>query len=197
MKELNQNSDTTLMLLLKQGNKEAFDILYNRYSGRIYGNILKLIKDKEIAQELLQDVFVKLWEKRESITIHSSFSAYLFVASKYRVYNFIRSLSAEQQVQAYLSFTQTDIYQHVEEDLIAKETEQAIQYIIELLPPKRRDVYKLSKIENKSYDEISQLLGISVSTINDHIVKANRFIKEYLNKSNYLSLLLLSYFFNS
>lgn len=187
--------ENALLLLLKQSDEQAFEELYQQYSGRIYGNILKLIKNKESAQELLQEVFMKLWERRADIDIKTSFAGYLFSTSRHMVYNFIRRLSVEQQAAAYLSITHSELYLHVEEDIALKETESALQEAIENLPPRRREIYKLCKLEEKSYEEVSILLGISTSTINDHMVKANRFIKEQLGQSELLAIALLASFF--
>ncbi|MNN56349.1 putative RNA polymerase sigma factor FecI [compost metagenome] len=148
-----------------------------------------MVKSEQDAAELLQEVFIKVWDKRELIDPEQSFRSYLFQIAKYTVYNFIRKNNLEKQIQAYLSRHNTQLYSHVEEQLDEKQDEQWLSQTIEQLPPQRRLIYKLCKIEGKSYAEVSTLLRISTSTINDHIVKATKYIKErhgVLDKSTLL-----------
>ncbi|WP_418360962.1 RNA polymerase sigma factor [Sphingobacterium detergens] len=177
------------LLTLRSGCQTAFRQIYTLYSGRIYLNIRKMVKSEQDAAELLQEVFIKVWDKRELIDPEQSFRSYLFQIAKYTVYNFIRKNNLEKQIQAYLSRHNTQLYSHVEEQLDEKQDEQWLSQTIEQLPPQRRLIYKLCKIEGKSYAEVSTLLRISTSTINDHIVKATKYIKErhgVLDKSTLL-----------
>ncbi|MCS4228844.1 MULTISPECIES: RNA polymerase sigma factor [Sphingobacterium] len=177
------------LLALRSGCQTAFRQIYTLYSGRIYLNIRKMVKSEQDAAELLQEVFIKVWDKRELIDPEQSFRSYLFQIAKYTVYNFIRKNNLEKQIQAYLSQHNTQLYSHVEEQLDEKQDEQWLSQTIEQLPPQRRLIYKLCKIEGKSYAEVSTLLRISTSTINDHIVKATKYIKErhgVLDKSTLL-----------
>lgn len=174
---------------LRLGSQTAFRQIYSLYSGRIYLNIRKMVKSEQDAAELLQEVFIKVWDKRELIDTEQSFRSYLFQIAKYTVYNFIRKNNLEKQIQAYLSLHNTQLYTHVEEQLNEKQDEQWLSQTIEQLPPQRRLIYRLCKIEGKSYAEVSTLLRISTSTINDHIVKATKYIKErhgVLDKSTLL-----------
>lgn len=183
--------DGILLQRLREGDRQAFSILYERYSGRIYGNILRLVKEKEPAQELLQDVFMKLWEKRETITIETSFTAYLFAISKHLVLNMFRRISIEHQAAARLRAVHSELYQHVEEHVEYKEAQKALQQAIDNLPARRREIYLLVKTEGNSYEQVSNLLGISRATVNDHVVKANRHVYGHLSRSGLISIALM------
>lgn len=181
--------EEAVLISLRSGCKQAFQLIYKKYSGRIYLNIRKMVKSEQDAAELLQEVFIKVWDKRELIDPDQSFRSYLFQIAKYTVYNFIRRNNIEKQVQAYLSLHSTVLYSHVEEQLYEKQYQQWLSVTIDQLPPQRRLIYKLCKIEGKTYAEVSNLLNISTSTINDHIVKATKYIKEkhgILDKSTWL-----------
>ena len=183
-----------LFLLLKKGDEDAFQKLYEIYSPIIYGNLIKLTKDREFAQDLLHDIFMTLWDKRESIEIHTSFKSYLFMTAKNLVYNSMRKVAIIQRAENHLKTSHHEHYKHIEEDIYAQETQQILQDAINTLPPKRKEIYKLCKIEKKSYQEISAELNISESTINDHMVKANKHIKEHFEKFKYLYSLIISTF---
>ncbi|HMT75933.1 MAG TPA: RNA polymerase sigma-70 factor, partial [Chitinophagaceae bacterium] len=158
----------------------AFEKIYRMYSGRLYGNLLKLVKNESLAQEILQDVFVKIWENRFSIDANKSFRSYLFKIAENKVYDLFRKAARDRKLQAQITAIATEQYMHIEELLIRKEYGAIIEKAIKLLPPQRQQIFRLCKMEGRSYEEVSKLLGISVSTISDHIVKSGRTLREYL-----------------
>lgn len=172
------STEIQLLIALKSGERVAFEKIYQTYSPRIFLSILKMVKSVDDAQEILQDVFIKVWEKRELIDPEQSFKSYLFQISRFTVYNFIRKVNLDKKLKAYLCLENSELYTHIEENIACKENDQFIMNAIEELPNQRKQIYKLCKIEGKSYAEVSMQLGISSSTINDHIVKATKFLKQ-------------------
>jgi RNA polymerase sigma-70 factor (ECF subfamily) len=122
-----------------------------------------------------------VWENRETLDTELSFSAYLHRIAKNRIIDIYRKSNRDKILEARLTASRSVAYSHVEETVIEKEERELILYAIEQLPTKRKLIYKLCKIEGKSYQEVSELLGISVHTVNDHIKKANSFLKELLS----------------
>ena len=120
-----------------------------------------------------------------------SFRSYLFRIAENKVVDFFRKAARDKKLQATLIQSACEEYCHVEEGFCAKENEQILHDVINLLPTRRRQIFQLIKIEGHSYDEVSQLLSISTSTINDHIVKATKFIGEQLEDSSVIALSLL------
>jgi len=165
---------------LREDDQTAFTQLYHLYSARLYGNLLKLVKSPEAAEELLQDIFILVWEKRHTIEIHTSFRSYLFRIGENKVYDFFRKLRLDKNMYAHVKATASSQYTHIEEALLTQENARLLQAAVETLPPQRRQVFELCKIQGKTYQEASGLLGISVSTINDHIVKATRSIRQFM-----------------
>jgi len=190
--EYARETDRVLLEQIRAGNEHAFAALYERYAGRLYGNLIKLVKDRNVAQELLQDVFLKLWEKRKSIQVESSFAAYLFSITKHMALNFSRRVVLDARVVSVLAAGTPSGYSHIEEGVVAKELELLYDNAVNALPPKRRTVYLLCKHEGKSYEEVSRELGISTSTINDHMVKALRFIEQRLRYSGAVGIMLIA-----
>jgi RNA polymerase sigma-70 factor (family 1) len=174
------SDEKELLLQLKDGSPAAFEQLYLRYSRRILGNICKFIHDGETAKEVLQDVFMKVWEKRALINTEQSFRSYLFTISRNLVYDYFRHQKLETKLQHYLSAGLSEAYTHIEEELLYKESNERYIRAVEKLPPQRRTVYTLCKIEGKSYEEVSGMLGITPATISDHLLKANRYIRSEL-----------------
>lgn len=175
-------NEKDLVIRLKDGDTRAFEQIYQLYSSRLLGFLIKLVKSDLYAAELLQDTFIKLWDNRMNIDPNQSFRSYLFRIAENSVYDFFRKAARDKKLQAAIIKSACGKYQHVEENLLTKENEQILQEAINLLPPKRRLVFQLIKIEERSYDEVSTLLNISESTINDHIVKATKTIREDLKQ---------------
>ncbi|HSV11816.1 MAG TPA: RNA polymerase sigma-70 factor [Hanamia sp.] len=190
-------NENDLVTRLNDSDEDAFEQLYQLYSGRLFGYLIKLIKSELFAQELLQDTFIKLWNNREKINTDKSFRSYLFRIAENNVYDFFRKAARDKKLQAAIIKSACRHYQHVEENLLTKENEQILQDAINLLPPKRRQIFQLIKIEERSYDEVSTLLNISVSTINDHIVKATKSIREALKQYHIAELGMIFLFLSS
>lgn len=184
-----------LVALLQKGDKGAFGELYHRYKHKLYYNFRKLVKSESQAEELLQQLFVKIWENRLSLDPDKVFKAYLFRVAENMVYDFFRKASRDKNMGATLMTVATENYSHIEEAIYSKEREALVYRAVASLPPQRRHVFTLCKLEGKTYEEVSVELGISTSTINDHIVKATRSVREYLFLSKEFALLFLLAFF--
>lgn len=191
--EVSKNDELALLLSLKSGDHSAFEMLYYRYSPRLYRHILSMVKVQACAEEILQDVFQKLWERREGIHLEKSFQSYLFTIAKNLVYDFFNQETKNRNLKDLIISLTTQDYYHIEEDFQYKECQEIINQAIDNLPPKRKLIYTLCKIEGKSYDEVSAFLGISASTISDHIVKATKQIQTFCLSKEILPTLLFSF----
>ena len=174
--------ENELTTLLKTGDEAAFTGLYHRYSQPVFAKILKMVNDRDIAKELLQDLFMKIWIQRESVDPDKSFKSYLFTIAVNLVYDHFRKSAKDKQLAQSLLGMAIDYYTHIEEALVSKENMKLIQEAIDQLPKQRRQIYMMSKLDGKSYEEISTELSVSTSTVRDHIVKANKVVKAYLTK---------------
>lgn len=181
MKEsLEPYSDLDLINSLAGGSESAFDLLYHKTSYALYGKIIHIVKDTDSAKEILQNVFLKIWENRKRIDPSRSFKAYLFKIVENEIYNHFRKAAKDRSLVDRLAKNAVEYSAYTEEELIREERFRLLEAAFEKLPPVRRQVYQLAKIEGKSYGEIADILQISTSTVSDHIVKANRFLKHYL-----------------
>ena len=187
MKDLIGASDQELVALLKKGDEPAFIELYNRYKVRIVGNLVKLLRSEDLALEFSQELFMKIWDTRALLDPDKSFRSYIFRISENMVMDFFRKASRDKKLHACLMEIQTELYSHIEEDIIYAQESQLFKDAVALLPPQRRQVFILCKLEGKSYREVSELLGISTSTVSDHLLKANKFLKQQINPRLLLS----------
>ncbi|WP_158798360.1 RNA polymerase sigma factor [Pedobacter sp. L105] len=188
MNHLDTLSEVELLGLLKLGDKRVFDHFYKSYSLPIYRKLLKMTKVDILAEELMQDVFVRLWDKRHLIESGQPFKSYLYTIAQNIVYDFYRKAAREERLQSEVKAFSTELYHHTEEKIFFKETREILDKAINQLPAQQKLVFTLCKMEGKSYEEVSKTLGISTSTINGHIVKATKNIKEYMFNYEHITL---------
>jgi RNA polymerase sigma-70 factor (family 1) len=168
-----------LILQLRQGSEQAFALLYDRYCKQLYRNMVRLVKDEAVAEELLQDLFLKIWEGRDNIDPGKSFKSFLYKVAENLVYGHFRKVAKNNRLMAKIVVSYADFDSNAEEVMIEKENRDLLDKAIAHLPPLRKQVYTLCKLEGKSYEEASSELGISTSTIRNQIVKANKAVKQY------------------
>lgn len=189
---LEDSHQKTLLIRLKKGNEVAFNEIYEAYSKPMYLKILRMVRDNDTADELLQELFIKLWDGREKIDPEKSFQSFMFTVTRNLVYNYFRKVASDNSMIEQLLLRGTAYYLNAEEILLNKEASALLTNAIEQLSPQRKLVFELCKLEGKSYEEVSQILGISVPTVNSHMTKSLQSIKSYLLKHQDTGLLLFS-----
>ncbi|QNF33222.1 RNA polymerase sigma-70 factor [Adhaeribacter swui] len=157
-----------------------FDQVYRKYWSTLFDVAYQRVRSTEKAEEIIQDLFVELWEKREQIIIKESMEAYLFGALKFRVLNALRN---EQVRTAHLQVVRNEAVtttNSLEEEINKKDLEAAYQNQVNRLPEKCRAAFELSRQEQLSFKEIATQLNISVNTVEKHVGKALRALRFHL-----------------
>lgn len=162
---------------MAQGDPAAFHALYEYYSPRIYAKLLKVLRSKELAADILQDLFSIIWQKRAGIDPERSFNAFLFKISDNLVIDLFRKAKRNQELISKLLQAGAEASGNAEDWLFRKENEAWLEKAIQQLPPQRQAVVRLCKLENRSHEEVSKLLNISRATVNNHLVKAIQNLK--------------------
>jgi RNA polymerase sigma factor (sigma-70 family) len=169
-----------ILTRLQQGDARAFEQIYHAYSPRLYGKLLRLLKSVPQTEEILQDVFIKLWNYRASIDTEKSFRAFLSKIAENKVYDFFRNVTRNRKLQAEFIALSTFDYMAFQEFGADDKKTDLLENAISMLPTQRQHVFRLCKMDGKSYKEVSELLGISQSTISDHIVKGTKSVLHQL-----------------
>jgi RNA polymerase sigma-70 factor (ECF subfamily) len=184
--------DTKLRKELSLGSPKAYRILYDKYYDWLCNYIFKLTLDKDLAKDLVQDVFVRLWERKESLIITTSLKSYLFKAC-YREFLMYQRNSKTIAPISFVDQTRIAIVQETYEEKIALKNQKVskLYALIDKLPPKCRQIFVLSKIDKLKYKEIAEDLNISVKTVEAQMSKALHFIRN--NASIVLSLFLIRF----
>lgn len=194
LKTISITSEEDLLQKLRRGDREAFKELYDLYHRRLTLKLVYLLKSEELAQDVLQDIFVKIWEIRETIDPSGNFGGLLYKMAANLSKNVFRKSIYDQLMRS--EFAKNDSYSPFEDLDDASNAKTILNIALDRLTPRQREVYCLHKIEGMSYREISKLLSISDSAINHHIQQANKQLKELLKTDRLLIMLLIS-FFNS
>lgn len=185
-------NERDLLIRLKQGNDDAFQEIYHLHSARLYNNLLRLVKSEDLSMDLLQDLYVKLWNNRESIDIDKSIGAYLFSIAKNLAIDFFRRAARESNLQKHLVAMGTELYNHVDEVFFHKETSAILNNAIDSLPPQQRKIFNLCKMEGKSYDEAASILGISPATVGNQLVRAVKSVRTAMIDSQDALIIIIS-----
>jgi RNA polymerase sigma-70 factor (ECF subfamily) len=185
-----------LLARLHNNDERAFNKLYSTCFRPIYRRVFSLVKDEAIADELVQDLFLKLWQNREDIDPQQSFEAYLFTIAQHLVYDHFRRIAKNKRLVARLLLNATDYYLHSDILLETKESRELLQKAIDQLSPQRREVFTRCKIEGKTYEETGLELGISVPTVNSHMTQSMKLVREYLLKNQDIALVFLLFFYS-
>jgi RNA polymerase sigma-70 factor (family 1) len=176
------HQDEELLLKdLREGSEEAFLQIYEAYWYKVYLIAYRRLGKKDIAEELTQDLFLKLWEKRETLK-PQKISNYLFVSIKNSVIDHVQSsLVAGKYIDFYKSFAQHSS-SSTEETVQYDDLTEAIERGLSELPDKTQEVFKLGRMNNWSSDKIAKHLNLSEKTVGYHLTKSLKFMRAYLRE---------------
>lgn len=156
---------------LKEGDWTSFKAMFDQYYDWLCAYVYKLSKDKSLSEDLVQNVFITIWEKRSTIVINSSVKSYFLRSCHNQYLKYLRSLKIEMTSLDTLKFeTICELYE--EEQELQEQRIKAITVAIETLPPKCKEAFILNKFEKFKYKEIAEMMGISIKTVENHMAKA-------------------------
>ena len=191
----NDKSNTELVKLLKKDDMKAFDIIYKKYSRRLYGFVFRYIKQEADTEEIVQDVFIKIWKCRNKMDVYSSFESFLFTIAHNATVNLLKKRATEQKYVEHVKSLQiiNESYELTDE-IHYKELMQKFQGLVNELSPRQKEIFQLSREDGLSNKEIAEKLGISVQTVKNHLVTTLSFLKSKLNNGMLISSLFISLF---
>lgn len=193
MKNANSNNDLTLKL--KQGDLVAFDAIYKKYSRRLFGFVFRYVKQEADTEEIIQEVFIKIWQSREKINEYSSFESFLFTVAHNATVNLLKKRAIEQKyIEHVKSLQRPEQAYNLTDEIHYKELQQNFQGMLNELSPRQKEIFHLSREEGLSHKEIAEKLGISVNTVKNHLVTTLSFLKNKLNNDLIISGLFISLF---
>lgn len=162
---------------LKAGDKKIFDEIFRLYYPALTIHCLRFVPDQDLAEEIVQDVFVKLWLRRNDIVVTSSLKAYLYRATQNHALNYLNQLKIQERYRQFVGFQTYNGSESPLEKLQEKDLEERIKEAVLSLPEKRREVFELSRHEGMKNKEIAEKLNISVKTVENQMTKALEYLR--------------------
>ena len=182
--------DENLLKFLRVSDELAFKEIYLRYWKDLYYAALKKINSKEIAEDIIQSVFTRLWEKREKHSI-GNISAYLHTAVKYQVINYIKSAISKKSHLSMIGEGEKKEEKNTDLYLLMQELNNAIDNALRQLPQKTQTIFRLSRFEQHSNKEISTIMDLSEKAVEYHISQSLKSLRFYLREFIMIDLLVL------
>lgn len=171
---MNDRSEEELLSSIACNDEKALEALYQKYYYRLCHFAFQYVRSFELTEEIVSDVFLNIWKRRQNLTISGSFKAYLYTATRNQALNYIKKEGMKG-----LSIDEVDkdeqmasLNYNPEEELLFKELKNQMGVLVSVLPPRRKLIFKLSRLEGFTYHEIAEILSISVHTVQNQMVAA-------------------------
>lgn len=174
------SEDCLLICRLQSGDRGAFDDIWQKYSAHVYNFIKSLVINRYVSEDLVQEVFLKVWEKRRELDPEKNFEAYIFTIARNLIYKETRNMFINSTYVSHALYTQKDNDESTQKNIDLKCTQKQIAEIVNQMPPARKNIFILNKLHGLSISDVAERLGISKKTVENQLYQANLFIKENL-----------------
>lgn len=187
--------ENKILYELSRGDEQAFTTLYNKYKNIVYSSALKITKSKILSEEVVQDVFLKIWQTKKELQDIADFESYLFIAGRNHIFNMLKKIAREEDFKKTIknsdfAFNTTDSF------LKDEQYTELLNRILLKLPPQQQRIYKMARIEGLSYQKIAEILNISPLTVKKHMAQALKLIRIELASHINILIVSFSYFFS-
>ncbi len=175
-----KNDFDDLIGRLKQNDKEAFNLLFYMYAEKLFKFSMTFFNSTSEAEEVVQEVFLKIWVNRKSISNPSTFNSYIYTIAKNLIFNNLKKNVYKKKYESYLYTNPRPHLNDTENEVIYEETLQQIEAALDQLPKKRKEVFLLSRRDGLKNKEIAEKLEISIKTVETHMSLSLKFLKDTL-----------------
>lgn len=192
IKEIDNISDNLLVTKIQNNDKEAFKLLYNRYNKKIYYFSLKHLGNNVEAEELVQSVFINVWENRESLDANGSVKNYIYKSAVNYIYNYLKKKAIRARfIESEIS--KGEIHSNLTyEQVFFHDLERSLSEVVENLPSQQQKIFQLSRYEGLTTKEIAEKLNLSERTVENQIYRSLKVIRNALKGGIVLFLMLIS-----
>ena len=173
----------TLIKQIAEDDEAAFRTIFDHYKAPFYSAAFKMTRSGSLAEEIVQEVFVKIWVKRKIIATAKRPADYIFTILHNCIYAQFRKLALEDKLKTTLAQDSEESEDSIQLLLLEKENKAILENIIDQMPPRQRLIYKLAKQEGWSREEIAKGLNISPNTVRNHLSAAIEFLRNYFRKN--------------
>lgn len=185
------SDNTSLLKALQNGDKSAFESIYLRFGEKLVRYVASRVRDHSISEEIVQELFLTLWVRREKIAPDTALEAYLFNAAKYKILSHIRSEKVRQRYAEHFTLFVAQHQSNMAVELLdLADLKALIEERISALPPKCQQAFRMSRFGHKTIAEIAEEMGISKRTVENHLTKALKYLRETLSQSQWTFVLI-------
>ncbi len=190
----NTHNDCILAARIRNDDLKAFETLFNRYKNRLYFFSLRYLRDHAESEEVVQAVFISVWEHRKSLDESRSVKSYIYKSAVNSIYNFLKKEAIRRKYLDSELRTFERSENQTYDNIFCDDLEKRINHILSFLPPQQYRIFTMSRSDGYSAETISQKLGISVRTVENQIYRASKLIKESLKSDVFLFYFIFFYF---
>jgi len=188
------NDDSSLFRQIASGDERAFQQIFEQFRSRLLSYLTRITKSPEEAKELTQEIFLKLWINREDLARIDSPEHYIFVIARNKAVDYLRKAALDSRMRQRLWESISESRESTEAEIFADDSARLINEAIYKLSFQKQVVFKLSRMEGLTHDQIASQLNISKNTVKNHIVASLKFIKNYLIRHQFGFFLMLAWF---
>ncbi len=181
-----------LLIQIAAGSEIAFKQLYQQYADTIYGVAFTYTKSQEVSEEVVQDVFLKIWIGRESLVEIDQFSNYIFIIARNHVINYLQKKVRERKYLKDLPGYFKENNMTPEGELVFKESNALLEKAISHLPPRQKVIYQLVRVQGMKLKEVSARLGLTRNTVRNHLGRAEKYIQAFMQHSAHSLILIVT-----
>ena len=185
------HNERELLAEIAEGNEHAFKIIYNSYRKLVYSSALRLLKADYLAEEVLQEVFLKIWTLKEKLLQIRHLESYLTTLTRNRSLNVLRRIALENSTEKELAIDWAEEHNETEERILLDDFHRILNAGIAELPAKQRQVYQLCYQEGYKYEQVADQLNISPLTVKTHMQHALKFLRVYVRTHSDLAVMLI------
>ncbi len=175
-------NESELFALSAEGNHVAFTTIFDHYSPRIYAFVLKMSKSSTVAEDITQEIFLKLWCSRDKFPEIKSYSSYIFTMAFNYSINYIKKNIRETNKLSFIKDKLNDISNITEETIDFNESNYLVQQAVQQLPPQKKIIYKLNREQGLTLEQIAEKMNLSRNTVRNHLAETMNIIRIYIQQ---------------
>jgi RNA polymerase sigma-70 factor (ECF subfamily) len=183
MQKKKQICDFELISRIKEGDESAFRIVFDLYSSKLYAFSYRFLKEKEPCQEVVQEVFLNLWINRAKLDTQYPIAPYLYTITRRLTLNVLRHVATSQSAMNKMWLNVKKVSNETEEEVFSEDLSRFTEQVLSKMPKQQQLIFRMSRHQELSYDEIAEELNLSRNTVKNHLVAALKTLRTQLNKA--------------
>jgi RNA polymerase sigma-70 factor (family 1) len=185
------NNESQLLRKIADGDQHAFKTIYEHHRKAVYSRAIFFLKSEALAEEVLQEVMLKLWQSAGKLTDETNLGAYLTTLTRNRSFQILRRKVLEAKTEIELRKDWTESHNETEEGILLADTQKILADGIALLPPQQKMVYELCRVDGLKYEQAAQSMNLSVETVKSYMKLALRSLRSYMKSHTDLAAILI------